>query len=202
MSNKHDSQISDPENLGRPAPALIVFLVVPLIGILIAFLMIAADAANRPAEQAPSVGPESLVRKQAPAFELATLEGEPVTLADYAGQTLFLNFWQTTCPPCVRELPAFADFAADQGPDGAAVLAVNFDETSGMIRDFFDANEISGVPVALDPDSRVRRSYAVLQIPVTFVIGPDSVIYFMHMGEMTLDEMEEYAELIEEVAAA
>ena len=110
---------------GRPSPVLIVLLVIPLTGILIALLMIATnmDAFQTTTSDAPRTS-NTLINYPAPAFELRNLDGQPVSLSDYEGKTLFLNFWQTTCAPCIEELPDFADFQAEYG-DTAAVLAVN-----------------------------------------------------------------------------
>lgn len=191
-----------PEN--RPSMGLVVFLVVPLVGILVALVMIATSGQNNAAQNRLNNAPEvvqrnaaALINFTAPDFALTDLDGNPVSMADYAGKTLFLNFWQTTCAPCVRELPAFADFAAASDGDAVAVLAVNFDETSQDVRNFFSEYDISGVPVALDPDSSVRRTYGVVQIPVTFIITPDGVVRQMHLGEMTFDDMEQYLVLVE-----
>lgn len=192
-----DKRKITPAETGRPSPVLVIFLIVPLLGILVALLMIAAEQPAPAINEASAPSSQSLVSRPAPYFELATLEGETISLDDYAGRTLFLNFWQTTCAPCVRELPAFAEFAESQGEDGAAVLAVNFDETSAMVFSFFEENGITGVPVAMDADSSVRRTYGVVQIPVTYVIAPDGTVRFLQIGELTIDDMEEYAELVE-----
>lgn len=183
----------------KPSPALIIFAIIPLVGILAALLMIASqEGQNTPTDPISSQrSANTLVNQPAPYFELFDMDGNPVTLDDYKGKTLFLNFWQTTCPPCVRELPAFAQFAEETADDNIAVLAVNFDETSEQIRTFFAQYDIVGVPVALDPTSDVRRTYGVRDIPVTFVIDGEGTIRFWKLGEMDIFEMEEYAELVE-----
>lgn len=194
---------SDEPNLktktGKPAPVLLVFLMIPLLGILIALLMIALEPPTQPETTTADLQARSmsLIDFAAPHFELSNLDGERVTLADYEGQPLFLNFWQTTCAPCVRELPAFAEFDAEQ--DQAAVLAINFDETSQDIRNFFEENGIEGVPVALDPDSGVRRSYGVEFIPTTFVIDSDGVVRFIKLGELTFDDMGDYLDILNNI---
>ena len=198
--SEQPEQAEQPTQASSPSPVLVVFLVIPLVGILVALLMIALQDSpqTQTNELPPQSGSAALVNNPAPDFSVATMDGETIQLADYAGQTLMLNFWQTTCAPCVRELPALADFAAQQAQreDGAAVLAINFEETTQMIRDFFDENGISGVPIALDPDSTVRRTYGVQGIPVTYIINADGEIRFRHLGEVTLEELVEYAELV------
>ncbi|QPC82643.1 TlpA family protein disulfide reductase [Phototrophicus methaneseepsis] len=186
---------------GKPAPALIIFAVIPLVGILIALLMIATQDQSQ-GITADVLSSErsgnTLVNQQAPYFELFDMDGNPITLDDYAGKTLFLNFWQTTCPPCVRELPAFTHFVEDTVGQDVAVLAVNFDETSEQVREFLAQYDIVGLPVGMDPTSDVRRTYGVHDIPTTFVIDGEGKVRFWKLGEMDIFEMEEYAQLVEE----
>lgn len=190
-----DTQTQD----GKPAPVLLIFLVIPLLGILAALLTVAADLR----EQRRSALPQSLdspaqpVHYAAPDFSLQTLDGRRVSLADFRGKILFLNFWQTTCVPCITEMPEFMDFMADQNPDEVALLAVNFDETPGMIRDFFARHDIVGIPTALDPHSEVRRQYGVQGIPMTFVIGPQGLVRDRHIGGMTYADMEAYVNRVQ-----
>ncbi|MCB9458248.1 MAG: TlpA family protein disulfide reductase [Anaerolineaceae bacterium] len=190
----------------KPAPVLVIFAIVPLIAILGALLMIALQ----PPKSAPTAdtinslnySANNYLDKEAPYFELATLDGRVVTLDDYAGKTLFLNFWQTTCPPCVRELPALSEFAHAKSSQDVEVLAVNFDETSERITNFLAEIDVVGLPVALDPVSNVRRTYGVADIPVTFVIDGDGIVRYWKLGEMDYFEMEEYAALMATSAAA
>lgn len=196
--SKNDNQ---PQQSTRPSPVLIIFMIIPLFGIAAALIMLAMEyqaPAAAPSAGLPSLESESptLLNYQAPYFELSDLDGQVVRLSDYEGQPLFLNFWQTTCPPCVRELPAFADFVTDH-EDEIALLAVNFDETSDQVRTFLDENALDGLPVALDPDSSARRSFGVQAIPTTFVIDAEGVVRFMKLGEMTAEEMNEYVEALQ-----
>ncbi len=180
---------------GKLSPTLLLFLIVPLVGIVVAFVMILGDtAASNRAQLPDNLNPQSasLINFAAPNFELFDINGRVVTLDDYRGRVLLLNFWQTTCAPCIKELPDFADFAADQGATGAAVLAVNFDETTQMVSDFFVEHEISGIHVAFDPNSAVRNSYGVMGIPVTFIIDGEGVVRDMHLGALSYSLMEQY----------
>lgn len=180
---------------GKPAPALLVFLILPLVGILVALLMVLFNDNNNPALSTAPIQTNSLrlIDSAAPPFELSNLDGQRVNLSDYAGRPLLLNFWQTTCAPCVRELPAFSEFISNQGETGTAVLAINFDETAADINRFFTQNNISGIPVVLDIDSTVRRAYNIVGIPVTYGIDAEGIIRYWQVGEMSLEEMEEMA---------
>lgn len=200
IAEQTTAEPQNPPDNGKPSPVLVVFLVIPLLGILVALLMVAGDLRNQSAvpEQLPpelAGNAASLVNQPAPDFTLPSLEGPDVTLSDYEGRVIFVNFWQTTCPPCIEELPEFREFLSDHDPAEVALLAVNVDETRQTITNFFTENNIVGIPVVLDQNSAVRRTYGVMGYPVTFVIDADGIVRFMMLGSITYDDMEELFEL-------
>lgn len=180
-----------------PAPVLVIFLIIPLLGILVALVMVAMELRNTQSDATVS-NPAQLINFRAPDFLLDKLDGGDVALSEYGGKILFLNFWQTTCVPCITEMPEFMAFFAEQDPEEVALLAVNFDETPERIRQFFATYDIVGIPTALDPDSTVRYSYGVQGIPVTFIIDARGVIRFMHIGGMDMTLMQDYLNRVRE----
>ncbi len=190
-----------PSDNGSPSPVLIIFLVIPLLGILVALLMVAGELRSQqtavPQDMPPDLAGNaaSLVNQVAPDFTLPSLDGPDVTLSDYRGRVVFVNFWQTTCPPCVEELPEFREFLADHDPAEVTLLAVNVDETRQTITDFFTEHNIVGIPVVLDENSAVRRTYGVMGYPVTFVIDEEGIVRFTMIGSITYDDMEELLDL-------
>jgi peroxiredoxin len=136
-------------------------------------------------------------------FSLPDLtRGDMVRLSDFSGRPVFLNFWATWCEPCKRELPAFEQFTAEQGEDGAAVLAVNTGEDAATVRDFLQAQGVSGLRVLLDPEATAADQYGVYQIPVTFVIDAAGFVRYPHYGEMTAEDLAGYLTALEEAGAA
>jgi peroxiredoxin len=181
----------------RFSPALVVFLLLPLLGIALAVAMIAGS----PTQTAASTTSGTLVastpvvmNSPATPFTLTDLNGESVSLEDYAGRVVFINFWWTGCPPCVDELPEFQRFMEEQGEDGAVVLAVNTAETPEEINTFLTENNINlnNVPVLLDSDYAVMRRYGVHFFPTTYVISPDGIISGVKFGAFTLEELYSY----------
>lgn len=209
MSEQPDTPQTQADNTEKPKnaeenstvnPVLVVFLIVPLLGILTAFLMIANDMQGQ-SDSAfggiPNVNPSSLVNLDAPEFTLNDLNGNQVSISDYEGKILFLNFWQTTCPPCIEEMPDFLDFVEDQ-PDDLTWLTVNFNETDEQVREFFAEYDFLGIPTVMDYNSDVRYQYGVYGAPVTFVIDPDGVIRYMNIGKLTYDDMTALADAVRE----
>lgn len=105
----------------------------------------------------------------APPFELETLDGETVALADLADKTVILNFWATWCPPCVEEMPSLEELArsfADR--DDVVLLAVSTDDGWEPVRAFFE--EKPPFHVLLDAEGELARQYGTTKFPETYVI--------------------------------
>ncbi|GAB5494158.1 MAG: hypothetical protein Phog2KO_43730 [Phototrophicaceae bacterium] len=198
MPDEIQNETPDRPN-GRINPVLIVLLVLPLLGIIIALLMVVNDIQSQQNAGDNSVfnatNSTTLINSQAPEFELNDLNGQPVALSDYQGKILFLNFWQTTCPPCIEEMPDFIDFMADQ-PDDVTWLTVNFGETDNMVREFFASYDFLGIPTVMDYDSDVRYEYGVFGAPVTFVLDEEGVIQYMNIGQLSYDDMEQLVDAV------
>lgn len=117
---------------------------------------------------------------QAPDFELMTLEGELVSLSDYEGQTVVVNFWATWCGPCMAEIPTFNEFALEN-PD-IPVLGIATDNSPAKVRATAKKKDMK-YPVLL-ADSDVQRDYGITTLPTTVVVGPDGQVKDVHVGTM------------------
>lgn len=192
-----DIKTPTPSADSRPSPVLIVLLIVPLVGILLALLMVALTP-RQPEGGLPTAGVQaaSLINFTAPPFDVLDLNGDVFSLLDYRGRIVFLNFWQTTCLPCEIEMPDLARFSREQGDDGVAVIALNFGETNETVREWLAARDIVGLKVGMDYESRIQRAYGVLNLPTTFVIDPEGRVVYMKLGIMSLDEMYQYADSV------
>ncbi len=117
---------------------------------------------------------------QAPGFTLPDLSGQQVSLADFSGQTVVLNFWATWCGPCRMEIPTFSSFAEDN--PGIPVLGIAVDGTAPELR---QASETLGItyPVLIS-DQTTKASYGVETLPTTVVIGEDGAVRSAHAGLM------------------
>ena len=100
------------------------------------------------------------------------MAGRRVTLADFRGRALVLNFWASWCEPCRAEMPTLQQLPLVLGEDRVAVLAVNFKEGPRRIAQFTQAAGVT-LPVALDPQGEVARAWGVKVFPTTVLIDPD-----------------------------
>lgn len=181
--------------VGKPSPILIVFLIFPLFGIVVAlYLTLTAPGgilAPVPPTPTPFTLPDTgLIDKAAPNFELTGLDSNAYRLSSYRGRVVFINFWATWCEPCKKELPAMQQFAAEN--DRATVLAINVDEPEDSVRAFLTEFGATELTVLLDPDLTAYDAYGVNRLPVTFVVDPGGVVRYAHVGELTMDDLNTY----------
>ena len=117
---------------------------------------------------------------KAPQFTLATPDGSQVSLSDYRGKTVLLNFWATWCPPCRLEIPAFSRFAA-RNPD-VVVLGLASDNDPKLVARA--AEELGADYTVLLADPKTLEAYGVTTFPTTVVVGPDGDVRSAYTGIM------------------
>jgi thiol-disulfide isomerase/thioredoxin len=118
-----------------------------------------------------------------PALELSDLQGIKHKLADYRGKVVLVNFWATWCVPCRDEMPSIERLRASLEGRRFAVLAVNLAEPEPRIRKFLEQVPV-GFPVLLDRDTQTTRAWQAKVLPATYIVAPDGVIRYRHIGEL------------------
>jgi thiol-disulfide isomerase/thioredoxin len=116
----------------------------------------------------------------APSFSLPTLDGEPISLSDYAGRVVILDFWASWCVPCRLSMPSLEAMARDLG-DEVVLVGVSLDRTETDARSYVASKDYSDlVPLygSLTQARAVAGDYGVLGIPRTFVIDRDGIVRF------------------------
>jgi cytochrome c biogenesis protein CcmG, thiol:disulfide interchange protein DsbE len=105
----------------------------------------------------------------APNFKITTDSGKTVSVDNFGGKLLVLNFWASWCPPCVEETPSLEEFARELGPEGVVVVAVSIDRNENLYHRFIQRFGIS-FETARDPEANISSSYGTFQIPETYLI--------------------------------
>ncbi|MEM7241294.1 MAG: TlpA disulfide reductase family protein [Pseudomonadota bacterium] len=99
------------------------------------------------------------------------VDGNPITLADYAGKTVLLNFWATWCGPCRAEMPSLDALNQEFGGEDFEVITVSSGRNPPpAVAQFFKEAGIETLPKHADPTTKFSRSMAVLGLPVTVVL--------------------------------
>jgi cytochrome c biogenesis protein CcmG, thiol:disulfide interchange protein DsbE len=128
----------------------------------------------------------------APDFTLTGTNGKPVTLSDYRGRPVVLNFWATWCPPCRAEMPFFQN-ASVKYNGRAVILGVDQAESATTVTAFAAQVGVSYL-LLLDPDSAVNRGYNIRALPTTVFIDASGVIREIHTGIISQAVLEERIE--------
>ena len=118
---------------------------------------------------------EARVGQPAPNFQLQNLDGQSISLSDFKGKPVLLNFWATWCGPCVYEMPYLQEVYDEWSGQGLMLLAINGGEGSSTVKGFMQSHNLS-LPVLLDNKGKVAQKYNILGIPTTFFIDEKGII--------------------------
>jgi len=133
---------------------------------------------------------EPLKGKPAPAFTLVNLEGKKVSLSDYKGRPVIVNFWATWCAPCKLEMPWFEEFREKYASQGFEILGIAEDDApKDEIAKTAKRVNVS-YPILLT-DGKVAPAYGgVDQLPMSFYIDRKGVVETETIGLASKDEVE------------
>lgn len=142
-----------------------------------------------PTNFAPARAAERLIDRPAPEFVRTGMDGSRVDLAHYRGKVVLLNFWATWCAPCRTEIPRFASWQRQYGPQGLQIIGVSIDDSPAPVRALI-AELHADYPIVMG-DARLAEQYGgVLGVPVTCLIDRHGIIRGRFEGEVNLDALE------------
>ena len=131
------------------------------------------------------------VGNTAPDFTLPTVADGEISLSDYRGRPVILNFWATWCGPCRYEVPAFKAFAERYPQEEAVIIAVNTQDDPDSARGYAIADKLKFL-IPVDPRGTVARMYNVRGMPTTFFLNGAGLITSIKIGPfLSIDEIEE-----------
>jgi cytochrome c biogenesis protein CcmG/thiol:disulfide interchange protein DsbE len=167
-----------------------------------------AVQASAQAELVPDAGGDApeykspLIGKPAPAFTLENLNGKEVSLADYKGKPLLLNFWATWCGPCKIETPWLIELRNKYAAQGFEVLgvdtegdAVKMSDAAGWAKDkaavqaFFGQEKVP-YPILMGGDSIADPYGGLDALPVSFYVNRKGIVVAAQMGLRSESDME------------
>ncbi|HWI53387.1 MAG TPA: TlpA disulfide reductase family protein [Symbiobacteriaceae bacterium] len=173
-------------------------LVLTLAGALLAGCMGGKAPAPAPApvttpEPAPAAVKKPAPLKGYPAPEITGKDvrtGDVVSLSQFSGKIVFVNFWATWCPPCRQEMPDLQTLQGETG-ERVKVLAVGGDESESAERLLAFAKDQKLTFTVVHDRGEGLMEYRVIALPTTFVVDQHGVIREKIQGAISLDHMRE-----------
>jgi len=146
-----------------------------------------------------SAGAESngpMIGQSSVDFTLMSIDGKQISLSDFKGKPIVLNFWATWCPDCLNEMPWFEE--EYRKSNGSIVfIGVDLQESGDKVMKFVSEHSIT-YPILLDPDGTVRGIYHSMGVPTTYFINSNGTVVDKKNGGLTLEELQQKLEEIKD----
>jgi peroxiredoxin len=153
--------------------------------LLAAGILMASEPAGAPAALLPTAR-----RKLAPEFVLQDISGKMVSLKDYRGKVVLLDFWATWCHGCKLEIPWFAEFSRKYGERGVTVVGVSLDSDGWKVISPFIKTAQIPYQIVLGNDN-VAKAYGIENMPDTFLIDREGRIAAAYKGMVDKQNVDE-----------
>lgn len=149
------------------------------------------DVAKEDIVEAPEVDESQdefdiAVDKESPDFTLKNLAGENVSLSDYRGKIVLINFWATWCYWCDIEMPDLQKL--DKENDDIVVLAVNVGEDKETVEKYIEEGGYD-FQVVLDEEGEVSVTYLVGSFPTSYFVDKEGILLGGVPGAMNYEQM-------------
>ncbi|HET9942344.1 MAG TPA: TlpA disulfide reductase family protein [Terriglobia bacterium] len=143
----------------------------------------------------------------APEFSIKDETGKEIKLSDYRGSMVFLNFWYTTCIPCVKEMPDMELVNRVFKDRKFKMIPISVDTNFEDVKKFYQEHKLTTMPMYLDPGKQIASLYNVYKFPETYLIDGNGTVLKHYFGERVwsnathMAEIEEYVRKQEPVAS-
>lgn len=168
------------------SPRRAVWIVTPVAVVLLLLLLLFATRERGSSRDTGVVGVGGL----APSIVAETLDGEVFDLDDESGRFVVVNFFSTTCVPCIREHPELVSFHEAYEPSGfAQVVSVAFDDSASNVASFFEANGGDWPVIACDTGP-IAVAYGVALVPESVIVDNNGEVVDKLVGGVTRARIE------------
>jgi len=133
-----------------------------------------------------TVAKSPLLGKPAPEVKSTVIDGGDFDLSRRKGSWVALNFFNSTCVPCIQEHPLLVDFAEEQttSDDPVEVYSIINDDSDSAVKAFFASNG-GDWPKVRDDDGAISVAFGVAKVPETWIVDPDGFVRLRILGALT-----------------
>ena len=170
----------------RPTLGRAVWIVLPVAVAAVLLVLLLATRDTAPERRASS----PLLGGLAPAVVGTTTGGDPFDLDDWRGRWVLVNFFSSTCVPCVIEHPELVEFDRRHAETGdARIVSVVFDDSEDNVREFFTVHG-GDWPVLADGATAAAVAYGVTGVPESYLVAPSGLVAWKQLGGVTADAID------------
>jgi cytochrome c biogenesis protein CcmG/thiol:disulfide interchange protein DsbE len=163
----------------------------PWIAGVVAVVLVAFIALLATRDQGEDTGPYALRGQAAPAIIGKALSGTNFDLSDHKGQWVLVNFFSTTCGPCLQEHPELLGwFNAHQSRGDATLVSVVFNEGADSVAKFFAAKGGTW-PVMPNVDGSISTAYGVVKLPESYLVDPLGRVQVKYLGAVSGEQLDQ-----------
>ena len=125
-------------------------------------------------------------------LSLPDINGKVHTLSQYAGKWVVVNYWATSCPPCLKEIPELVAFHKRYQDRDVVLLGVDFEDIPlPWLKDFMDS--VSMNYTVLRSDTSPETPFGTIMVlPTTFIVSPSGELVVRQVGAVTAADLEDY----------
>jgi cytochrome c biogenesis protein CcmG, thiol:disulfide interchange protein DsbE len=152
-------------------------------------LVVLAAVVSAFAQGPLSVAPGPTVGTPLAAFELTTLEGQPVRLESFRGRPVIIHFFAIRCEPCPEEIPLIQQLGQAAYRLGYDMLGIAIHASLTAVTEYAKERRLF-FPIAVDLDSRVQRAYYLRRLPATFFVDRGGVLRDRVVGALTRERVQ------------
>jgi peroxiredoxin len=166
-----------------------------LISLVTVWVLVKADEPSASAQSSgsgssPSAIPVA-VEFPAPDIQLVDLNGNPVQLSDFKGQTVLLNNWAIWCPPCKAEMPVLQAYYNKYRDQGFTIIGIEAGEQPAGVAAFVDEYRLT-FPVWPDPQQQSMQAFQAFSLPNSYVVDPSGIVRLAWTGAISAEMLENY----------
>jgi thiol-disulfide isomerase/thioredoxin len=167
-------------------PRLIIFGSIALIIVAVGLMIVTRDDHSTAAQTTNTASVKTV-----PDFTLAGLEDSKISLSDFRGHYVLLNFWATWCPPCQAELPELQAYYTAYRSKGFILLGIDVQEDPTTVSTFLQQRGFD-FPVGVDTTGAVHASFGTNSLPLSVLVGPNGeLIKMWRPGAITRSMLEQ-----------
>lgn len=162
---------------------ILVKIISSVVGVIVVALLVVLIGSK---PNTGEVARSPLLGQPAPSVSSSSIDGEPFVLERRKGSWVVLNFFNSTCVPCISEHPLLVDFVKREAsnPNRAELYTVINDDDDVAVRAFFSKNDGTW-PKIKDDNGAIAVAFGVARVPETWIIDPNGVVRVRIAGELS-----------------